>query len=184
MGLIGVFGPLPRSGKRVKVPAPVQPLAFFNLFQTFSQCYFFFLLAFLSLRGLRLRVGHRKCCDVSCMTAESKQTHNDFETEQAEQNDFNDFEILRSKKGQRPKSSSGWAEAVEVVLRVRITTVSWTSQRKKRKTSVDITVTKAGTSNAAHKAQPLFKPSFVQRLSDLLPKLLLDCAVCTLKNPF
>ena len=115
------------------------------------------------------------------MTAESKQTHNDFETEQAEQNDFNDFEILRSKKGQRPKSSSGWAEAVEVVLRVRITTVSWTSQRKKRKTSVDITVTKAGT-NAAR--LNLFEPSFVQRLSDLLPKLLLDCAVCTLKNPF
>ena len=49
------------------------------------------------------------------MTAESKQTHNDFETEQ---NDFEDFEIE-----ERPKSSSGWAEAVEVVLRVRITTV-------------------------------------------------------------
>ena len=69
-------------------------------------------------------------------------------TEQAEQNDFDDFEILRSKKGQRQKNNSGWAEAVEVVLRVRITTVSWTSRRKKRKMSVDITVTKAGT-NAA-----------------------------------
>ena len=71
------------------------------------------------------------------MTAESKQTHNDFETEQ---NDFEDFEIV-----ERWKSISGWAEAVEVVLRVRITTVSWTSRRKKRRTSVDITITKAGT---------------------------------------
>ena len=74
------------------------------------------------------------------MTAESKQTHNDFEREQ---NDFEDFEIV-----ERPKSISGWAEADEVVLRVRITTVSWTSRRRKRKTPVDITVTKAGT-NAA-----------------------------------
>ena len=114
------------------------------------------------------------------MTAESKQTHNDFETEQ---NDFDDFEIEGGTKAKeqlrmgRSRRSGSEGEDNDGLMDVSEEEAEDVRGHHSHKSRYYI-------SNRSAARLVLFKPSFVQRLSDLLLKLLLDCVVSTLRNHF